>query len=224
MLSKIARFSVHHKRLMVFGIWIPAAIIVAVISGAVGSAFSTSMELPKSESRDVITILEQVNPQQAGGSAQIVFNSATGFKDPALQKSINDVLSKVDALPDVDVAGPFATPGQVSQKGTIAFARVETKQMSVEEMASLAKDIEDVVDPLKSESLQIEYGGQLFGTFATPESEVLGLLAAMIILVLAFGSVLAMGLPIGIALIGLIMAVSIVGLASHLASMPDAVT
>ena len=224
MLSKIARFSVRHKRLMVFGIWIPAAIIVAVISGAVGSAFSTSMELPKSESRDVITILEQVNPQQAGGSAQIVFSSATGFKDPVLQKSINDVLTKVDAIADVDVAGPFVTPGQVSQKGTIAFARVETKQMSVEEMTSLAKDIEAVVDPLKSESLQIEYGGQLFGTFATPDSEVLGLLAAMIILVLAFGSVLAMGLPIGIALIGLIMAVSIVGLASHLASMPDAVT
>jgi putative drug exporter of the RND superfamily len=224
MLTKIARFSVRHKRVVVFGIWIPAAIIIAIISGITGSAFSTSMDLPESESRDVINILEQVNPQQAGGSAQIVFSSSIGFKDPALQKSINDVLAKVDAITDVDVAGPFATPGQVSQNGKIAFARVETKQMTVEEMASLAEDIEAVVDPLKSGSLQIEYGGELFGTFETPESEVLGLLAAMIILVLAFGSVLAMGLPIGIALIGLVMAVSIVGLASHLASMPDAVT
>jgi RND superfamily putative drug exporter len=224
MLSKIARFSVRHKRVVVFGIWIPAAIIIAIISGIAGSAFSTSMDLPESESRDVITILEQVNPQQSGGSAQIVFNSSVGFKDPVLQKSIDEVLSKVDAITDVDVAGPFVTPGQVSKNGNIAFARVETKQMTVEEMASLAEDIEAVVDPLKSDSLQIEYGGELFGTFETPESEVLGLLAAMIILVLAFGSVLAMGLPIGIALIGLVMAVSIVGLASHLASMPDAVT
>ncbi len=224
MLSKIARFSVRHKRVVVFGIWIPAAIVIAVISGIAGSAFSTSMDLPESESRDVITILEQVNPQQSGGSAQIVFNSSVGFKDPALQKSIDDVLAKVNAIDDVDVAGPFATPGQVSKNGNIAFARVETKQMTVEEMASLAEDIEAVVDPLKSDSLQVEYGGELFGTFETPESEVLGLLAAMIILVLAFGSVLAMGLPIGIALIGLVMAVSIVGLASHLASMPDAVT
>lgn len=224
MLSSIARFAVRHKRLMVFGIWIPAAIIIAVISGATGSAFSTSMELPKSESRDVVTILEEVNPQQSGGSAQIVLRSASGFTDAQVQKTINDVLAKVDAITDVDVAGPFTSPGQISKKGDIAFARVETPQMSAEEMTTLADKIEAVVDPIKSESLQVEYGGKLFGTFPKPDSEAIGLLAAMIILVLAFGSVLAMGLPIGIALIGLIMAVSIVGLASHLSSMPDAVT
>ena len=224
MLSSIARFSLRHKRLMVFGIWIPAAIIIAVISGATGTAFSTSMELPKSESRDVMSILEKVNPQQSGGSAQIVMSSTTGFTDAALQKSITETLKKVDDITDVDIASPFGTPGQISKSGKIAFARVETPQMTVEEMNTLGKKIEAIVNPLASDSLQIEYGGKLFGTFATPDSEVLGLLAAMIILVLAFGSVLAMGLPIGIALIGLIMAVSIVGLASHLASMPDAVT
>ena len=224
MLSSIARFSVRHKRLMVFGIWIPLAILIAVISGVTGSAFSTSMELPKSESRDVSDILKSVNPQQSGGSAQIVMSSDSGFTDPALQKLITSTLKKVDDIEGVDIAGPFNTPGQISKSGKIAFARVETPQMTDEEMDKLAKKIEAVVEPIQSDSLQIEYGGKLFGKFAKPDSEVLGLLAAMIILVLAFGSVLAMGLPIGIALIGLIMAVSIVGLASHLASMPDAVT
>lgn len=224
MLSSIARFSVRHKRLMVFGIWIPAAIIIALISGATGSAFSTSMELPKSESRDVVSILEEVNPQQSGSAAQIVFRSSTGFTDTSLKKNIQDALTKVEAMPEVDIASPFAAPGQISKNGQIAFARVETPQMSVEDMDVLGKKIRTVVDPLMSSTLQIEYGGHLFGKFATPDSEALGLLAAMVILVLAFGSVLAMGLPIGIAIIGLIMAVSIVTLASHIASMPDAVT
>ena len=53
------------------------------------------------------------------------------------------------------------------------------------------------------EGLTVEYGGDLFGEFELPESEILGIIAAVIILILAFGSVLAMGLPIGTALFGL---------------------
>ncbi len=224
MLSSIARFAVRHKRLMVFGIWIPIAIVTAIISGAAGSAFSTSMELPKSESRDVVELLQKINPQQSGGSAQIVFRSNNGFNNQQLRDSITAALTKADAIQDVAITSPFVGQGQISKAGTIAFALVETPKMSVEEMAKLAEKIETVVDTVKSDSLQVEYGGMLFGTFAKPDSEVLGLLAAMIILVLAFGSVLAMGLPIGIALIGLVLAVSITTLASHLVSMPDAVT
>ena len=57
------------------------------------------------------------------------------------------------------------------------------------------------------EGLQIEYGGDLFTEFELPESEIYGILAAVIILILAFGSVLAMGLPIGTALFGLGIAI-----------------
>ena len=72
--------------------------------------------------------------------------------------------------------------------------------------------------------MQIEYGGDLFGTFELPESEILGIIAAVIILILAFGSVLAMGLPIGTALFGLGIGSSIVALASNVISMPDFTT
>lgn len=224
MLSSLARFSVRHKRLMVFGIWIPGAIAIAVLSGISGSAFSTSMQLPKSESQDVINILNEVSPQQSGGSAQIVFKSSAGFTDKALQTTITEVLNTVGDIPEVDIASPFTSQGQISSKGDIAFARVEVSQLDRAGMESLAKDIQAVVQPLASSSLQVEYGGQLFGIFEIPESEALGLLAAMVILVLAFGSVLAMGLPIGIALIGLVVAVSVVTLAGHIFSMPTEVT
>ena len=74
------------------------------------------------------------------------------------------------------------------------------------------------------QGLEIEYGGDLFGTFELPESEILGIIAAVIILILAFGSVLAMGLPIGTALFGLGVASAIVALASNVISMPDFTT
>ena len=224
MLSSIARFCVRHKRTVVFGIWIPVAIVLALVSGKVGAAFETSMELPSSESREVIDILTEINPEQAGQTAQIVFRSTSGFKDAALQKSIDAALAKADAIAQVEIVSPFAAPGQISQKGDIAFARVNIPQLDIAEMEKLADKIKNVVQPIAGESLEIQYGGQLFATFPVPESEALGLLAAMVILVLAFGSVLAMGLPIGIALIGLILASGIVTLASHVVSMPDAST
>ncbi|RPH38155.1 MAG: hypothetical protein EHM91_14230 [Planctomycetota bacterium] len=70
----------------------------------------------------------------------------------------------------------------------------------------------------------MEYGGDIFSEFELPESEIYGLLAAVIILILAFGSVLAMGLPIGTALFGLGIGTALVSLGSNLISMPDFTT
>lgn len=67
----------------------------------------------------------------------------------------------------------------------------------------------------------VEYGGDPFVSFELPESEIVGLLAAIIILVLAFGSVLAMGLPIGTALVGLGTGVAAITILSHVMEMPD---
>jgi aspartyl-tRNA synthetase len=72
--------------------------------------------------------------------------------------------------------------------------------------------------------LKMEYGGNIFAGFELPASELYGLLAAMVILVLAFGSVLAMGLPIGTALIGLGVGSSLAIILSHVVPMPDFTT
>ena len=72
--------------------------------------------------------------------------------------------------------------------------------------------------------MQIEYGGDLFSEFELPASEAYGIIAAVIILIVAFGSVLAMGLPIGIALFGLGVGSALVALVSNVLSMPDFTT
>jgi hypothetical protein len=91
-------------------------------------------------------------------------------------------------------------------------------------MIDLSEKIQDLEAKFTIDGLQIEYGGEIFAAFELPESEAYGLLAAIIILVIAFGSVLAMGLPIGTAILGLGVGVSTVSIVSQLVSMPDFTT
>lgn len=224
MLLPLTRFCVRHKRIVVFAFWIPLAIVLAVGSMRVGPAFETSMDLPSSEAREVNDILTTINPTQAGISSQIVINSPEGFTDEQFVASLADAFARIDALDNVDVTSPFVRTNQISTSGTIAYATVDVPRMDLGERQPYVDAITDIMDPIAVGGIQVEYGGDLFAVFPIPESEALGLLAAIIILVLAFGSVLAMGLPIGIALLGLAVASSIVTIASNIVSMPDAAT
>jgi RND superfamily putative drug exporter len=226
MLAALARFSVRHRRIMVFGIWIPALVIVGVLSGRMGSDFSTQFELPKSEANDVQKLLESNSPSKAGFSGEIVFASPNGVNSDDVVAALAPFFDKVDALQGVTVTSPFneTSQGQINQAGTTGFASLDVSLRSQSELIELSKEIQDLGNAVNIDGLAIEYGGNIFAGFEMPESEIYGLLAAMIILVLAFGSVLAMGLPIGTALIGLGVGASLVTILSHVAPMPDFTT
>ena len=226
MLAALARFSVRHRRIMVFGIWIPALVIVGVLSGRMGSDFSTQFELPKSEANDVQKLLESNSPSKAGFSGEIVFASPNGVNSDDVVAALAPFFDKVDALQGVTVTSPFSetSQGQINQAGTTGFASLDVSLRSQSELIELSKEIQDLGNAVNIDGLAIEYGGNIFAGFEMPESEIYGLLAAMIILVLAFGSVLAMGLPIGTALIGLGVGASLVTILSHVAPMPDFTT
>ncbi len=209
---------------MVFGIWIPLLILVLIVSKAVGSDFNIDFALPNSETKQVQTLIQQANPNQAGFFGQIVFASDAGFESASVQSSINDMLAKVADLPGVDSSGPFNIPGYVSKTGTIAFAQVSVSDRSYNEVKDLAVEIQDIGNAMSLDGVRVEYGGEMFQVFKMPESEALGILAAIVILVLAFGSVLAMGLPIGTALIGLGIGVSLAAMVSNVIGMPDFTT
>jgi RND superfamily putative drug exporter len=211
---------------MVFGIWIPALVIVGVLSGRMESDFSTQFELPKSEANDVQKLLESNSPSKAGFSGEIVFASPNGVNSDDVVAALAPFFDKVDALQGVTVTSPFneTSQGQINQAGTTGFASLDVSLRSQSELIELSKEIQDLGNAVNIDGLAIEYGGNIFAGFEMPESEIYGLLAAMIILVLAFGSVLAMGLPIGTALIGLGVGASLVTILSHVAPMPDFTT
>ncbi|MEI8023292.1 MAG: MMPL family transporter [Actinomycetota bacterium] len=223
MLIKLARFSVRHRRLMV-GFWVLLVVALGAISNTVGTDFATTFELPKSESNDVRELLKANNPERAGFTGQIVFASPTGVATPEVKTKMTSLFAEVAKLDGVKVTSPYETQGQINQAATTAFASLDVSERSQAEIITLGSDIQKIGESFAMPGLDIEYGGEVFAGFEMPASEVYGLLAAIIILVLAFGSVLAMGLPIGTAVLGLGVGTSLVGIVSHIVGMPDFTT
>jgi RND superfamily putative drug exporter len=226
MMVRLARFCVRRKWFVVFGIWVPVLLVVNVFAGIAGSAFSTEFTPPDSESADVIDQIQAVSPERAGFTGQVVFRAEQGVDDPAIVAAMTGLFAQIDTLDGIEVVSPYDTPGQIDVSGTIAFAQLNITERDQTDFIALADEVKALDDPItegagRVDGLTIEYGGDVFGEFEFPASELYGLIAAMIILILAFGSVLAMGLPIGTAIVGLVTGAGLVTLASHLASMPD---
>ena len=223
MLERLARACFRH-RWRVLVAWIVVLVGVGVVAnGIVGADYRADMTLPDSESKEVQDLLEEANPARAGFTAQIVFRADQGVDDAAVRDAMERLFAQVDELEGVDVTSPYSPEGaaQVSDRLPIAFAELNVTDREYQEMLDLAGEIEELGDDVRVEGLTIEYGGEMFAEFEMPESEALGLLAAIIILIVAFGSVIAMGLPIGTALFGLGTGVALTVLVSRVQSMPD---
>ena len=224
MLARTARFCVRRRRLVVFGIWIPLVILVGILSSSLGSNFSTEFSLPSSESNDVQNLLEANAPDRAGFTGQIVYHADQGVNDPTVKTAMTTLFGEVANLDGVGVTSPYDQPGQIDASGTTAFAQLDVSNRDQQEVLSLADEIQDFGKEANVDGLTIEYGGNIFAIFELPQSEAFGLFAAIIILVLAFGSVLAMGLPVGTALAGLGLGTSAVTIISNVIGMPDFTT
>jgi len=221
MLASLARFC-FRRRWVVLGAWIAALVVLSGVSGAIGTDYHTSFTLPDTESLVVQQTLESVSPARAGFTAQIVF-AAPDVTAPEVQEGMTTIFDQVGELDGVDVTSPFAegVQGQINPDGDVAFAELAITDRPQAEMLDVADEIRAIGDENAPEGVTIEYGGEVFGEFEFPESELLGILAAVVILLLAFGSVLAMGLPIGTALFGLGVGMAIIGLASQVFEMPE---
>lgn len=224
MLRRIARFCARRRRLVVFGIWIPVIVTVGLMSNVLGSNFSTEFSLPASESSDVQKLLEANAPDRAGPTGQIVFSAEQGVNDPVVKAAMTTVFDAVAQLDGIGISSPYDQPSQVNLSGMTAFAQLDISNRSEESVLTVARQIREIGEQSNVEGLTVEYGGHIFEIFELPQSEAFGLFAAIIILVLAFGSILAMGLPIGTALAGLVLGSSVVTIASNVFGMPDFTT
>jgi uncharacterized membrane protein YdfJ with MMPL/SSD domain len=191
-LARLARFSFRKRRIMVFAIWLPLVIGISAVGGAIGSNYHTDFNLPNSDSKVVQDALESGgNKEDAGWTAQIVFTSPDGTDNAAVKSAMEPFFAEVDKLDGVKVVSPYSPEGADfnSKSQPISFAQLSVTQRSQGATIKLADKIEALGDAVvRPPGLQIEYGSQLFAGFELPESEILGILAAVMILMLAFGS------------------------------------
>jgi putative drug exporter of the RND superfamily len=216
-----AKWTTGHRKTVIFG-WIVALVAVGMIAGSVGSDFTEEFSLPSSDSKDALDLLENQFPAQAGDVVQIVYKSDAGVESPPVKRKMEAVFAEVEAFPHVsEVDSPYEIggAGAVSDDGKIAYAtaqlNVTTDKLGDDEV----KEIMETAQDAGGDGLQVEMGGapveEVRGEEEESFSEALGVLAAIVVLLISFGSVVAMGLPIVTALFALGIGVSVITLFTH---------
>ncbi len=227
--ARLGRFSFRRRR-YVLGAWIATFVAVFVLVGSIGASSDSSFSIPDSESKSGFdTLDEYFGGAGSGRSGTIVFLADRGVDDPDVQATMTQLFDEVAQIEGVTITSPYSPEGQIRGQvategelaGLVAYAQVDLDQnLSETQSGEIGVEIGNML-PTDVDGLQIEVGGQALGEFEPPESELIGIAFAIVVLILAFGSVLAMGLPIGVALFGVGIGAGIITLLSNVISVPD---
>jgi RND superfamily putative drug exporter len=228
MLQAVARTCVR-RRFVVLGVWLVATIALVAISHRMGDNTNDNLSLPGTNSQQATDTLSHSFPAQANGTSPIVVHTAKGkLTDSQNADAINQAAANLGKQPDVaSVVNP------VTPEGASALAKDQTTgylsvtlavspgSISQSEAQSI---IASAAKPMQAAGLQVETGGQLgqkVSKPATESSELIGIVAAMVILAVTFGTITAMLLPIVTAIFGLLATLAIVRILGHVLTVPS---
>ncbi|HEX5947017.1 MAG TPA: MMPL family transporter [Acidimicrobiales bacterium] len=216
-LARSARWSAAHRRFVVAA-WVLLAVGGLVVDRAMEPDFRNDLSVPGADSEEAFDLLHERFPERAGDSMQVVLQAPAGLDDPAVRAAVDASTAAMASLPDVaDVRSPYGPgPEAISADGTIGFITVQFDQRANDIPTESVETVQDAAAPIRDAGVQVEFGGAPVETEQGPSgSEVIGLAAAMIVLLLAFGSVVAMAVPLVTAVLALAVGVSIVGLLTN---------
>jgi RND superfamily putative drug exporter len=224
MLRRLASLSYRGRRWVVLA-WILTVVGLTVLASNVGDDFAESFEVKGTESSNAQELLTATFPERAGDSGELVIDAPGGIDAPRVRARVEDVLARIATVSEVSgVTSPYSPEGarQVAPGRTVAYADLQFATRAQDLPEAVAERIQEVVAVgERIDGTTLETGGRMFQleTFGG-SSEAIGLFAAVIILLIAFGSVLAMGLPIFTAIAGIACGFALVELLSHVMVMP----
>ncbi|HET7120152.1 MAG TPA: MMPL family transporter [Solirubrobacterales bacterium] len=220
-MRRFASWITSHRAVVIVG-WIVGLILIGIVASSAGSDFTEEFSLPSSDSKDALDLLENRFPAQAGDTVQIVYKAESGVESPAVKQKMEGVFAKVVALPHVsEVSSPYEEGGAaaVSDDGKIAYATAQFNVTTDKLNDGEVKKIMDAAQAAGGDGLQVETGGspveEVRGEEEESSSEGIGILAAVVVLLISFGSVVAMGLPLLTALFALGVGISAITLFTH---------
>ena len=220
----IADFCIRHRRLTVLG-WVAALVLAGAAAGSAGESFSTNFQLPDSDSTKALNLLEDRFPKQSGDEIQVVFADDAGLEGVDTTQRIDHLDEELRGLDHVvAVEPPSAVQGSISESGTIGFATVELDDAAFELPISSLEKIADTANEAGGDGLQVEAGGDPVRQVEQQQeggSEAIGLLAAIVVLLITFGSVVAMAMPVITAIVALGTAISLITLGTHVIDTAD---
>lgn len=224
-LYRLGRWSARHRRL-VLTVWAVALVVILGAGRLVGGSPVDDFRIPGTETQEALDLLAERFPERAGASAMVVFHTAEGTLDgPDAERAIDEIVREVRALDHVaSVSSPLQTPGSISQDRQISFARVGYDQPASDLGRGVLDELEAATSGHATAEVETSLGGELPTVFKERSEgfgEIVGILAALVILFLTFRALAAMFLPVGVAVIGLAIGLSLVTLLGAWMAIPS---
>src|ERR1700744_4074741 len=224
---RLSRWGIAHPRGGSGG-WVLGAVLATVIAGAVGRQYATDFSLPGTEAQHVVDLLGGQFKAQSGDVDTIVFHTSTGsVDDPSVRNAVAPVLERVATMPHVaGVVSPYTQAGacEVSKDRKTAFATVNYDKRANLLPDKTGQPVLDAINAVNVPGLKLAAGGQVIQNaegFNTGPATSVGVLAALIILLITFGSLSAAGMPLVTAGLGLITGIALIGVGTHITSMSN---
>ena len=220
----LARLTSSHKRVVVAA-WLIALGVGVAASQGLGSRYSNVFHLPGTGSQRARDLLTAGFPVQTGDRDQVALRARHGrLTDRSVHREVMAMLRRIEQLPGVTtVTGPYVRGG-LSRDRTIGLVTVVMAPLPNGRDSAATRRLIATAEASASSSLQVELGGPAIEQAqrtAIGSSMIVGLGAAVVVLLLSFGSLLAMGLPIVTALGGLGVGLGVVALTSRVLTMAD---
>jgi RND superfamily putative drug exporter len=216
------------RRWVVLAVWLTVFAALAVAARSVGPNVNDNLTLPGTDSQKASDLLAARFPEQANGTNPVVMTAPAGAKltDAKYEKPIDDAVSALRKDPDVRAAtSPLAKAGAayLSKDERIGYIALNLRASPSDLGTDDAERIVAEADPVRDAGLTVGVGGYLGQKVSKPEthsSEAVGLTMAVLVLLFTFGTVVAMGLPIVTAIVGLVIGLSLITLLSQVAEVP----
>jgi RND superfamily putative drug exporter len=215
-LAAIAGTAYTHRKAMLAG-WVGALVVAIALAGALGGEFSVDYSTPGSQSRAAAQVLKTDFAGRSPETVDVVWE--TQGADAA---KVDAFLAKAATLKGI-AAAPKAADATVSPDGKIAIARLQLAERAPNVPKATGKELLDMRDQIRAQGVKLELGGEVIQTAQQGpiSSEAVGLTIAAIILLISLGTVVAAGLPLLLALFGLGIATSLIGLLTAVIDTPD---
>ncbi|MFE1962809.1 MMPL family transporter [Streptomyces sp. NPDC059479] len=219
----------YRRKAVVLVLWVAALLGLGAASTTAGSNYSDVFTLPDTDSTEAYDRMAQAFPERSGDTDTVVWRVGAGtVRDASVRERIEPALSAIAAMPGVgEVRSPYGTDaaaGQISETGRIAYAQVTFAEQANAVPKELVQDVVDTARDAERAGLQVEVGGQAVTRIQEPPTgiaEGVGILAAAVVLFLAFGSVFSMLLPIVVAVFGVGTGMLSTGLLGHVTDVPE---
>ena len=224
-LYRLGGWAFDNKKKVLFG-WIAVLALVIAGAGALSGQYSEKFEVPGTESQQAQDLLYEKYPGAGGASARVVYQAPEGQKltDEQNKSAVMESVGRASKAKDVSqVIDPYSAKA-ISKDGTIGYADVIYPDPADEIDDAARDELEHSADPAKEAGMQVEFGGGLVTEEHKSTAELLGMMVGFLVLAITLGSLVAAGLPLLTALLGVGIAVGSVTALTGFIELTDTAT